>query len=71
MIRGVTTVTTEAELDVLREELYDWFNASQAIIPVILADQLMAINTDVIGGWERSGGRSGITDFDKVVHAGG
>lgn len=71
IIREMTSLATEAELDVLREDLYDWFNTSQAIIPVILADQLMAINTDVIGGWERSGGRSGITDFDKVVHAGG
>ena len=68
--RRMDTAKNEAELDVLRDELYDWFHSTQTIIPVVLADQLMAINTDVIGEWKRSTGRSGLTDFDKAQNLG-
>ena len=71
IIRKMDTVKNEAELDVLRDELYDWFSETQTIIPVVLADQLLAVNTDLIGEWKRSTGRSGLTDFDKVENVGG
>ena len=69
--RRMDNAKNEAELDALRDELYDWFHSTQTIIPLLLADQLMAINTDVIGEWKRSTGRSGLVDFDKVQNVGG
>lgn len=68
--RRMDTAKNEAELDALRDELYDWYHSTQTIIPVVLADQLMAVNTDVIGEWKRSTGRSGLVDFDKVQNVG-
>lgn len=66
IISRMDPLRSQKELDVLREELYDWFYNSQAIIPVVLANQLVGINTKKVGVWKMTSAASTIGDFENL-----
>ena len=47
IIRLMDSITSREEIDKIRERLYDGFNLNQWIIPVVLADQILGINSDL------------------------
>ncbi len=64
IIRKMDTARSEAAADQIREELYDWLHNSQMIIPVVLADAIMAVNPEAVGQWPMSTGVGSIGDFE-------
>jgi ABC-type transport system substrate-binding protein len=66
IIRRMDSITTQEEIDKIREQLYDGFNHNQWIIPVVLADQILGINTDRILEWKMTTGSGYPGDFENI-----
>jgi len=66
IIRKMDGLKTAAELNAARDELYDWYYHTQAIIPVVLAQQLIGVRTSKVSAWTMSSGAGSIGDFEYV-----
>ena len=66
IISQMDSITNQDELDAIREDLYDKYNFNQWIIPVVLADQIMGINTDKVLDWQMSSGSGDLGDFENI-----
>lgn len=66
IIRQMDSFTTQEEINKSREQLYDGFNQNQWIIPVVLADQILGINTDRILEWKMTTGSGYLGDFENI-----
>ncbi len=66
IIRLMDSITSREEIDKIRERLYDGFNLNQWIIPVVLADQILGINSDRILEWKMTTGSGYLGDFENI-----
>ena len=66
IIRQMDSITSGDEIDKIRQQLYDMFSHNQWIIPVVLADQIMGINTDRILEWKMTRGSGFPGDFENI-----
>ena len=66
IIRQMDSITSREEIDKIRERLYDGFNLNQWIIPVVLADQILGINSDRILEWKMTTGSGYLGDFENI-----
>ena len=66
IIRLMDSITSREEIDKIREQLYDGFNLNQWIIPVVLADQILGINSDRILEWKMTTGSGYLGDFENI-----
>jgi ABC-type transport system substrate-binding protein len=66
IIRQMDSLMSEDELNRIREQLYDEFRHNQWIIPVVLADQILGINTDKILEWKMTTGSGYLGDFQNI-----
>jgi len=66
IIRLMDSITSKEEIDKIRERLYDGFSHNQWIIPVVLADQILGINTDKILEWKMTTGSGYLGDFENI-----
>ena len=66
IIRLMDSITSREEIDKIRERLYDGFNLNQWIIPVVLADQILGINSDRIQEWKMTTGSGYLGDFENI-----
>ena len=66
IIRQMDTLMSEDQLNRIREQLYDAFQHNQWIIPVVLADQILGINTDKILEWKMTTGSGYLGDFQNI-----
>ena len=66
IIRQMDSITSREEIDKIRERLYDGFNLNQWIIPVVLADQILGINSDRILEWKMPTGSGYLGDFENI-----
>ncbi|MCI0803283.1 MAG: hypothetical protein J4N96_02430 [Chloroflexi bacterium] len=66
IIRRMDSITSRDEIDKIREQLYDGFSHNQWIIPVVLADQILGINTDRILEWKMTTGSGYLGDFENI-----
>ena len=66
IIHLMDSITSREEIDKIRERLYDGFNLNQWIIPVVLADQILGINSDRILEWKMTTGSGYLGDFENI-----
>jgi ABC-type transport system substrate-binding protein len=66
IISEMDSITSTEELDEVRERLYDSFSHNMWIIPVVLADQILGLNTDKIESWRMSSGSGYLGDFENI-----
>jgi ABC-type transport system substrate-binding protein len=66
IIRQMDTLMSEDQLNRIREQLYDAFRHNQWIIPVVLADQILGVNTDKILEWKMTTGSGYLGDFQNI-----
>jgi len=66
IISEMDSITSSEELDEVRERLYDSFSHNMWIIPVVLADQILGMNTDKIESWRMSSGSGYLGDFENI-----
>ena len=66
IISQIDSITSREEIDKIRERLYDGFNLNQWIIPVVLADQILGINSDRILEWKMTTGSGYLGDFENI-----
>ena len=66
IIRLMDSITSREEIDKIRERLYDGFNLNQWIIPVVLADQILGINSDRILEWKMTTCSGYLGDFENI-----
>ena len=66
IIHQMDTLTAKGDINNLREKLYDGFNHNQWIIPIVLADQILGINTAKISEWKMTTGSGYLGDFENI-----
>jgi len=66
IIRQMDSLMSEDQLNRIREQLYDEFRHNQWIIPVVLADQILGINTDKVLEWKMTTGSGYLGDFQNI-----
>ena len=66
IIHQMDTLTVKGDINNLREKLYDGFNHNQWIIPIVLADQILGINTAKISEWKMTTGSGYLGDFENI-----
>jgi ABC-type transport system substrate-binding protein len=66
IISEMDSITSQDEIDRIRERLYDNFSHNQWIIPVVLADQILGINSDKILEWKMTTGSGYLGDFENI-----
>lgn len=69
LVREASVATTEAELDRIREQQYQWVSDNHYIILAAEFDEIFAYNKEKVGDWPRTpynGHSAELMDFEKL-----